>query len=369
MPFGTECKSGADPDLSDISSKRVFLTGGTGFIGREVLHQLRKQGYEVVAQSRSAAGRRYLEQQGVVVLRSQLSDQGALKGVLERCDAVINLAYDVRADGPSNLAAFNALLKAAQDVHVRTFIHMSSIVVYDDWPNGALDAYSPVTPGGSVYRRTKIEMERIAHEQDLAVALLEPTLVYGAQSSLWTKRFLDALSGTGVVLPEGAGHAALVHVSDVAAAVMCALRADIQSTAKFPLNAAEPVRWADYLNGLSEIAGGRGVIRTADQDLFARLGPRSEGAMKPSGPSRAAQISAMARRALGHDAFERIVGAVRRVRPGSDEPFYPDHTMLDLYLANPKISTEAAQAGLGWSPEMDLTAGLREIRENFPKKP
>jgi hypothetical protein len=74
-----------------MSSMRVFLTGGTGFLGRALTLGLRREGHAVVAWTRSLEGAR-AALAGEAELVPVGADDSALGAALERCDAIVNLA-------------------------------------------------------------------------------------------------------------------------------------------------------------------------------------------------------------------------------------------------------------------------------------
>ncbi|MCK4690326.1 MAG: NAD(P)H-binding protein, partial [Desulfuromonadales bacterium] len=73
---------------------KIFLTGGTGFVGREVLKQLQEAGHQVRALLRKKNGLSTLEQVETVV--GDTTDKNSLTGVLTDCDAVIHLVGIIR---------------------------------------------------------------------------------------------------------------------------------------------------------------------------------------------------------------------------------------------------------------------------------
>ncbi|MFP3380520.1 hypothetical protein SB767_29820, partial [Bacillus sp. SIMBA_069] len=93
--------------------------------------------------------------------------------------------------------------------------------VYDDWPKGSVSESAPMDrPGGSPYRRAKIAMERRLMAGKLPAAILQPTIVWGAGSSLWTDGFAEALLAGAVLVPEPEGLCQGVYVEDVVQACL-----------------------------------------------------------------------------------------------------------------------------------------------------
>src|SRR5947209_3697004 len=71
---------------------RVFVTGGTGVIGRALLDRLVERGDEVVALARSEPAARELADRGVQVARGEVYDESALAEGMAGCTLAFNLA-------------------------------------------------------------------------------------------------------------------------------------------------------------------------------------------------------------------------------------------------------------------------------------
>jgi hypothetical protein len=182
------------------------VTGASGFIGRRLVKALADSGADVtiLCRSRGAAA---MQPPSVRMIVGELHDRRLLANALADREIVFHLAYDGRATAADNLAAFDSLLGAAAGAGVGRIVQTSSIVVYDDWPNGDIDEGSSMSrPGGSGYRQAKIEMERRLMAGSIPAAILQPTIVYGPGSTLWTDQFLEWLAVGDIVLPTPEGH-------------------------------------------------------------------------------------------------------------------------------------------------------------------
>src|ERR1700682_663994 len=76
---------------------KVFLTGGTGFIGCEVARRLRARGHEVRALVRDRARATELEKIGCILVAGELNDVPAIREGMQGSDGVIHCAgmYEV----------------------------------------------------------------------------------------------------------------------------------------------------------------------------------------------------------------------------------------------------------------------------------
>lgn len=72
---------------------RIFVTGGSGFIGSAVVPELITAGHRVVAIARSDAAAAALRQAGAEVKSGTLHDLEVLRGAAAESDAVIHLAF------------------------------------------------------------------------------------------------------------------------------------------------------------------------------------------------------------------------------------------------------------------------------------
>ncbi|MEV8466962.1 NAD-dependent epimerase/dehydratase family protein [Fluviibacterium sp. DFM31] len=339
-------------EQNGLAGTKVFISGGNGFIGRRLVAALAAAGAEVTALSRggSVAG-------AAQTITGGLTDRAALTKGLAGQAVLFHLAYDVRASAADNLAGFETLLAAATEAGVGRIVHTSSIVVYDGWPDSDLTEDSPMErPGGSPYRQAKIGMERQLLAGNLPAAILQPTIVWGPGSALWTDALAEALTGGDVVLPEPEGVLNGVFVDDLVQALLKAAQVPDLTQERFIISGLEGQTWRGLIEGYAAAIGQGKVRLEPHHALAAQLGPKPpEG--EDAGPSAAARVSAIARRLLGRDRFEALVRqAKRRLSKGGD--FTPDHHLLEVFSGTGRCAIDRAQARLDYAPQYGLAEGL-----------
>lgn len=353
--------TGNQAQWQDLAGCPVFVTGATGFVGRRLLEQLTQAGANVTALLRTRHGARDLAALGVRVEVGALSDRPLMQSALRGQQVLFHLAYDMRAPATQNLADFEVLRSASETAGVDRIVHVSSIVVHDGWPNQDLDENSPTQrPGGSAYRHAKLAMEQALMQGNCPAAILQPTLVYGPHSRMWTDQLADWLARGTVVLPDPEGVCNGVFVDDLVQALLRAAILPDLDRERFIISGAAPFAWSDLLLGYARTIG-RGKVRHAPlAALQARLPAQSEDA-PPDRPTLAARVSAAARSLIGRENFETMVHGLKRRLPGRAEVL-PDHAMLELFAAHGVCRIDKARARLGYRPEYDLAAGLDATR-------
>jgi len=185
--------------------ERVFVTGGTGLIGRALVQRLIGRGDQVVALARSDAAASDLAGLGAVVARGDLLDERALAEGLRGTAVAYNVAgvntlcptdptplYRVNRDGA------RAIVRAATAAGVRRLVHTSSAATLGE-AEGTIGREDSPHRGSflSDYERSKTEGEQAVLEEaartGLDVVLVNPSSVQGPGRTGGTGRILLAL--------------------------------------------------------------------------------------------------------------------------------------------------------------------------------
>ena len=223
-------------------SVKVFLTGGTGLLGRHILAMLQQRGDDVTALSRSPRSDAALAARGARPLRGDLGDEVALERGVEDTEAVVHSAAIVLTHRggwadyhAANVAPVETLAMLCAQ-RARRLLHISSVSVYGratTYQGGAgsvTEDFGLDRPifAGDHYARSKREAElalwRAARERGLSVVALRPCVVYGEGDRAFAPRVYRMVR-RGVAPLIGPGHNPLsvVYAGNVAQAVAGAL--------------------------------------------------------------------------------------------------------------------------------------------------
>jgi dihydroflavonol-4-reductase len=182
-----------------MPNKTAFVTGGTGFIGLNLVELLTQSGWDVVALYRPNSRLKYLRKYPVRLVEGAIEDATSLeRAVPEDVDAVFHVAGDVslwsghkqrqwrtNAEGTRNMVA------AALAKRSRKFVHTSSTAVYG-LPAEPFDETSPKLGRDSFdYQKSKTVAEEEVQKgvaQGLDAVLLNPANVIGRYDwSTWSQ--------------------------------------------------------------------------------------------------------------------------------------------------------------------------------------
>jgi dihydroflavonol-4-reductase len=218
---------------------KVFVTGGTGFIGGVVVRQLRDRGDEVVCLVRNPEKGAKVAALGCELAAGDLSDEAALRSGMEGCDAVIHAAamYEVgipKKQHPqmweANVAGTERVMEAALAVKVPRIVYVSTVGIFGNTDGKVVDeSYEhPEQSFTSYYEETKLEahkiVKRMIAERELPAIIVQPGGVYGPDDTSQVADLLEEFfAGKLPLLPFPDLGICMSHVDDIAGGVILAL--------------------------------------------------------------------------------------------------------------------------------------------------
>lgn len=257
---------------------RVFITGGTGYIGSAIVRELASAGHEVTALSRSPDKSAHLERLSATPIEGDINDPSTYQATVAGHDAVVHAAMDYMGD-PADMVkgdatAIDALLGAAAEGQVAGLVYTSGCWVMGDTAGQTVDEDSPVNPPEIVaWRPAHEEKVLTADTGRFATSVIRPGMVYGGTGSLTASFFTTAEEeGAAAFVGDGENHWSMVHRSDLARLY----RMVIEEHARGIFHGVDghPVRVKHIAHAASDAVGVGGFTRSvAVEQAREQLGP------------------------------------------------------------------------------------------------
>ena len=249
-----------------LSSKRVFITGATGFIGGALALRLAEDGARVVGLARSPAKGAFLERAGVEVIQGDITAPERMRAVIAGSDVVFHLAAAAGGSRGSVMAEVNVrgtenVLEAARAAGVTRFVHVSTISVYGYDRQGVVSEDAPLRPTGDAYGDTKAAGERLALKSDLPVAVVRPAQVYGPRSAPWTLRMLALTRWFVPLVGDGGGACHPIYIDDLIDLLVLAGTHPDALGQVFNDSPDPPSTWRDFLGAYGRMHGHQRFLR------------------------------------------------------------------------------------------------------------
>lgn len=272
--------------------KTILVVGGAGYIGSFTVSALREAGYQPVVLDDLSTGRREAVLDGVPFHKGDLADQELLNTVFKshRISAVMHFAAKISVGESvnrpdfyytNNVAKAVTLLNAMRAHGCNRFILSSTAAVYGEPQYLPVDEKHPVAPINP-YGRSKLMLETILRDYSAAFPFKAVVLRYfnaagaaldgGHGESQDVKQNLIPIMLSnlekGIVTdvfggdwdtPDGTPIRDYIHIVDIAAGHLLALKALMADTAKpfdiFNIGAGKGVSVKEALAVLAEVAG------------------------------------------------------------------------------------------------------------------
>lgn len=222
----------------------TLVTGGTGFIGGQLVKDLAADGQQPRILCRSIASAADLPDNSAIHL-GDLRSKPALTEAMQGIDTVYHCAAAMSGDWTefysSTVEATNNLLAAAHDAKVKRLIYVSSLGIldYHRLQNGdTIDENSPIEAEADrrgFYSKAKKEAELLVSafadtHPDCQVIIIRPGLVYGRESNNNLGNAGVALGRLVLMYGMGKRYLGLNYVANLSKALLAFGAADFQSS-------------------------------------------------------------------------------------------------------------------------------------------
>ena len=255
---------------------KLFVTGGGGFLGREIVRQLCARGHEVVTFSRGKYPA--LDQLGVSHFQGNLSEYAVMKQAMKGCEAVFHVAAKTGVWGKykdfylANVTGTKNVLLACRELGIRNLVFTSSpSVVYDGKDS---EGQNESLPYPSTYKawypQTKAIAEKLvmaANDDSLKTVSLRPHLIWGPEDPHFLPRLFEkSKAGKLRILGSSPNLVDCIYIDNAAKAHLQAFAQLVRDPAPvegktYFISQGVPIPISDFINRLLSTGGFPPVTR------------------------------------------------------------------------------------------------------------
>ena len=193
---------------------RIFVTGGTGYVGSAIVDALVRGGHQVDALVRNSEKAADVQARGARPVLGELGSPASYADAAAAADGSIHAAFEYSARGPElDAVGVDTLLRMSRGG--RFLVYTSGVWVLGPCPS-AVDETAAANAA-------EISSWRPAHEQrvldgasaGVRPAVVRPGIVYGGARGIVGDLFKDAANGLVRVIGSGENHWPLVYDRDL----------------------------------------------------------------------------------------------------------------------------------------------------------
>jgi len=223
---------------------KVFVTGGSGFVGQSIIPILIRNGFEIFALARSTKSADKVKNLGAIPILDDLTSLSKnTEDALKECDYVLHsaahmdLTYDKEPFYKINVEATKNLLEKSKDNGIKKFIYISAAPVV---PGSPIINLSEKNAGRelpkALYPKTKAIAEKAVLELNsntFKTISLRPPAIWGPNNHHYEDLMANVKNGKWKWI--GGGHQILstIHVKNLANAIMATIKSEKGGEAYF----------------------------------------------------------------------------------------------------------------------------------------
>ena len=239
----------------------IFITGGSGFIGRNLIRNLTAKGYRLIALARSTASAKIIEELGASAAMGDITNKASLVRGMNGCDWLIHAAADTNHGfGNYKQAAINIegtknVFEAAKETLIKRAIHISteSVLVSGKPLINIVETMPIPTKHAGGYSKTKAEAEKMAlslSSAQMPVMVIRPRFVWGRDDTTALPQLIEAAkSGKLAWIGGGQYLTSTSHIDNVVHGIELSLIRGKEGEVYF-ISDGEPIEFKKFITQL-----------------------------------------------------------------------------------------------------------------------
>lgn len=320
---------------------KVFVTGGTGFIGRHLCQQLHQQGHEIVALIRNPKKASVLPE-GTELLKGDLSSFKDPNFTIPPCDVVIHLAGVIAGKNEqdyihTNFTSVVDIMECLQRQSWKPerFVFASSLAAGGpttrDNPIDETMSDRPIEP----YGLSKMKADEYLKTLDMPTISFRPTIVLGPEDSATFTLYQMASKGLGMRPSGKPQQVSTVFVEDLADAIILMATMDMKGSKHKTYYVSSP-----------------GLVTV--EDLF-----------KAMGKALGKKVSIIVVPRMVLKTLSVAMTSIAKIIPFTNQ--LDDKQYKQMTVDSFACSGQLLQDELGWVPKHDLEASTQKSVDGYRK--
>jgi nucleoside-diphosphate-sugar epimerase len=271
----------------EIKNKTILITGTDEFIGLRAAELAISQGMKVRGLQTSQVQDKNLQNLGVEIIVGSITDEKIAQKACQDVDIILHTAQlaeeagEIKRFREINVGGTINIAKAAKQAGVKTFVHLSTVLVYGFNYSDNISETGILSSDNNPYCQTKIEAEtevlKLNSSPDFGVIIIRAGDVYGPGSIPWIVRpvlmmrqklFAYANDGKGVM-----NH---LYVDNLIDAIFLAIEKEAYGEI-FNITDGEKTSWKEYFIHLAAMEGLPAPMSLPKEEMKLFLKVRNQG--------------------------------------------------------------------------------------------
>jgi len=246
---------------------KVFVFGGTGFIGSRIVACLVQNGHTVSSLARSLKKAESLKQMGASPHLGDLDKRETIRDAVKGSELIINAAFPsflgrmtmarVRKDSREGFNQMKNLLETISENGKIPVVFTEGSMAFGDSGSNWLDESSPYKfdkGHGRLLQFSTPYAQRLTEEKNIPAITMSLAGVYGPGTWFRESLYSYVKKGRGMVVGDGRNVWSFVHVDDVAEAFRLVVE-KLPFGQTFTLADDEPCTYVDFANFVADQLG------------------------------------------------------------------------------------------------------------------